>query len=512
MSKKEKTFEEVFGKIKTDEVFTWPGKFEKAIVIHKYNSTISFGRDEGDTLTIYSNYNDTWKDHENLKRLDDFNLDDFLNESIDNMVTFEGLVPKIKEVTKNYTPIHKFIVSNDIKKGKLGILSNVEHKIELPYIEVEYLFDRTQQSKEKCFKNLITKDSSERFLEEFGMSGIISELKLSNIDKKCREVSKIMTENTFMSKKLRKIISNLECNEELKTYLLEGKFNKDMQFVHVTPEKTISFTPKNKMTIYNEYGYITEKNRQEMRPHRFFNKVFKDVDVASEYEIKCFTDNCMAALDAYHIEYVDGSEIGQYYTQIDTDDWYTDSCMDCVDRNYFEIYADNKFELGIIRRNDEIVGRFLKVHADDGFTYNDRLYHLDNEVLAWYNAYVDTNNLIRRETSNGLTGFYQKSKGEFKEHVTLTLVKPITDYDCLPYVDTIRNVGKKYLSLNNWNNLGVCLESTDGEYEGMDYDWDEYGDRFEDEDYMVLIDEGEYSGTKTHFNNCNQTENGYILK
>ena len=514
MSKEINIFKEVFKKLKTGQYVTCPGVFDLGYVQYVYPNTANIKDSDGKNHS--SNIEELGNQAlSKIEVIEDFNILEYSYEIVDKLETFDIMREPLKEYIKAMPYNYRWQITSDFKRYKLGYIDNVTAQVSLPYIDVNYVFNCYNTGKEnKAYKELKLTYGYHKFFEDYGITASydkITTLTLDKKDKRLDKITKLLTEKTFLSQKLRDIIKGMECSEDMKTYLLEGNFNMDMQFVNITPSKNIEFTPKNKTIIISGHGNFLVKNRQEMRPHRFFNKIFKGLEGANEYDIKCFVDNCLAATENYSIEYVDGKNIGEYYSDIDTDCWDTDSCMWGQNTAFFDIYADNGFKLGLIKRDEEIVGRFLVVRADDGFTYNDRVYYENHEVLAFYNSYTDSNDLIRRETTNGLTGFYQKSRGEFRQNVTLTLVKPITHYSYLPYADTLKFVGKKYMTLDNYSNHGVALESTDGEYKGMYSEWDDIDEQFIDEDDIVTIDEGENEGLKTHYRNCEQNEDGLYI-
>lgn len=504
--------QEEINNLKTNDFIKLPGVFDLAVVSYNYgygSKAFSVVTDKGAGRTVYE------KDFENLEVIPNFDFENFYNTRIAKIKSTEEIKEAILDMLHNQETRVKFQHICLLEQGSTDGLSSIKQQFNLPYLEgIDYRPRMAPKGQDKTF-NFTNFKRSNRHSElvykyEFNE---VEKFNLSNMDAKFAAGAEKLTTTTYLSTKFKSLIESLECKEEIKTHLLSGNYYFDMQFVDITGDKTIMFTPKKKSLVF-EGTRISEKNRQEMKPHKFFNRVLKDISGVEEYDIKCFTDSCIANMDEYKVEYVEGHDIGKQYNQIDTDCWITDSCMWGQDEDWFDLYADNPFRMGIIYANNEVVGRFLEVTADDNFVYNDRLYHRDNEVLAWYNSWCDTNDTIRRTVTGfaGLKGFYQKSKGgEFEQEVVITLVKPITDYEYLPYMDTLRYVGEGYNNLNNKEYLGVSLEGTDGDYEGTDYRWDVIAKTFRYEDDLRTIQVGEYAGQYTHYNNCTTNEDGLLM-
>ena len=141
--------------------------------------------------------------------------------------------------------------------------------------------------------------------------------------------------------------------------------NTKMNFISLDlKEKVIKFIPKGKDIVLTA-DQITDKNFQTVKPHKFFNGALKEI--MSEYDIKKFVDTLLAYKDPYIIKYYRGKKIAENYSKLNTREWSTTSCMDRKAENFFEMYTDRRFRLGVIFCGKEQVGRFLEVTADDGF-------------------------------------------------------------------------------------------------------------------------------------------------
>ena len=270
------------------------------------------------------------------------------------------------------------------------------------------------------------------------------------------------SKTTFVNS-LKQVILDSNCNENLKSFFIKG--NKvDENFIDFNRQtKKIVFTPKGKSISLTD-GKLSTKNRQEMSPHKFFGRFFKNVPNASEYDIKCFADEIISTYGEYKIHEIEDGKIGEFYNQLRQDGWAVGSCMRGKPINYFKIYDDNPqiFKMVVIMLNGEMVGRALKVNAksiedDTDFIYFDRLYYKDEEVVAWFNAYCDANDIIRkaRNGHDSMNYFYRKSLGgNFHHSIYVKIHDKDIDfhslYEQMPYLDTLR-----------YGNFGVLLNVMD---------------------------------------------------
>lgn len=270
------------------------------------------------------------------------------------------------------------------------------------------------------------------------------------------------SKTTFVNS-LKQVILNSNCNENIKSFFIKG--NKiDENFIDFNRQtKKIVFTPKGK-SISLTNGKLSTKNRQEMSPHKFFGRFFKNVPNASEYDIKCFADEVISTYGEYKIHEIEDGKIGEFYNQLRQDGWAVGSCMRGKPINYFKIYDNNPqvFKMVVIMLNGEMVGRALKVNAksisdDTDFVYFDRLYYKDEEVVAWFNAYCDANDIIRkaRNSHDSMNYFYRKSLGgNFHHSIYVKIHDKDIDfhslYEQMPYLDTLR-----------YGNFGVLLNVMD---------------------------------------------------
>ena len=322
-------------------------------------------------------------------------------------------------------------------------------------------------------------------------------LTVENFDELKNFIKSRFEKVTIFNKSLMSILKNVECDEEVKNKMLGGKFYNNMQFIDYDNEnQMITFTPKGK-DIIHEKGIPTTKNRQSMKPHKFFNTILKDS--ASEYDIKCIADKLLAFYNSWTIKYFKGRKFAENYSTTNTRDWSTQSCMDRKAENFFELYTQTPFKLGIIYREGEIVGRFIEVTCSDKFVYNDRLYYKDETVLAWYNSWVDQTKKVRKakNSQDSKEQFYSAEKGKFTKKVSVTLRKPLDKIAVYPYLDTLAFGYKNKLQNFDSGEVRYQFTSTSGKCSRLRCKLDVLTNKYIDENLAVAIGFGTKSGNYT---------------
>ena len=322
-------------------------------------------------------------------------------------------------------------------------------------------------------------------------------LTIENFDRLKSHITSVFEKITLFNKSLLSILKNVECDPEVKTKMLEGKFYNNMQFIdYDNGNQMITYTPKGKEIIY-EKGAPTQKNRQSIKPHKFFNTILKGL--ASEYDIKCIADKLLAFYNSWTIKYFKGRKFAENYSTTNTRHWATQSCMDRKAENFFELYTNTPFKLGIIYREGEIVGRFIEVTCDDKFVYNDRLYYKDETVLAWYNSWVDQNKKVRKDknSQDSKERFYSLERGIFVKNVSVTLRTPLDKIAVYPYLDTLAFGYKNKLQNFDSSEVRYQFTSTSGKCNRLRCKLDILTNRYIDENLAVAIGFGTKSGSYT---------------
>ena len=273
--------------------------------------------------------------------------------------------------------------------------------------------------------------------------------------------------------------------------------NTKMNFISLDlKEKVIKFIPKGKDIVLTA-DQITDKNFQTVKPHKFFNGALKEI--MSEYDIKKFVDTLLAYKDPYIIKYYKGKKIAENYSKVNTREWTTTSCMDRKAENFFEMYTDRRFRLGVIFCGKEQVGRFLEVTADDGFVYNDRLYYKDENTLAWYNNWVNSKGLTRKadNSHSSKKSFFNVAKSRFNKEVTVSLAKDLGKLKIYPYLDTLTFGNKNKLTNFETRDTTYTFTGTNGKCSRNNMVLDAVTGEYIHTHFAVRIDFGKNAGKST---------------
>ena len=273
--------------------------------------------------------------------------------------------------------------------------------------------------------------------------------------------------------------------------------NTKMNFISLDlKEKVIKFIAKGKDIVLTE-DQITDKNFQTVKPHKFFNGALKEI--MSEYDIKKFVDTLLAYKDPYIIKYYRGKKIAENYSKLNTREWSTTSCMDRKAENFFEMYTDRRFRLGVIFCGKEQVGRFLEVTTDDGFVYNDRLYYKDENTLAWYNNWVNSKGLTRKadNSHSGKKSFFNSAKGRFNKEITVSLAKDLGKLKIYPYLDTLTFGNKNKLTNFEDKDTTYTFTGTNGKCSRNNMVLDAVTGEYIHTHFAVRIDFGKDAGKST---------------
>ena len=273
--------------------------------------------------------------------------------------------------------------------------------------------------------------------------------------------------------------------------------NTKMNFISLDlKEKVIKFIAKGKDIVLTE-DHITDKNFQTVKPHKFFNGALKEI--MSEYDIKKFVDTLLAYKDPYIIKYYRGKKIAENYSKLNTREWSTTSCMDRKAENFFEMYTDRRFRLGVIFCGKEQVGRFLEVTADDGFVYNDRLYYKDENTLAWYNNWVNSKGLTRKadNSHSSKKSFFNSVKGRFNKEITVSLAKDLGKLKIYPYLDTLTFGNKNKLTNFETKDTTYTFTGTNGKCSRNNMVLDAVTGEYIHNHFAVRIDFGKDAGKST---------------
>ena len=346
--------------------------------------------------------------------------------------------------------------------------------------------------------NLNIDINDERLSDYFGnISNIPRSIIKSIRDIDSNKINEYYDERFFMDKNLLEIIKSI--NSTVHNFFIDSSSvnNTKMNFISLDlKEKVIKFIAKGKDVVLAK-GLLTDKNFQTVKPHKFFNAALKEI--MSEYDIKKFVDTLLAYKDPYIIKYYKGKKIAENYSKLNTREWSTTSCMDRKAENFFEMYTDRRFRLGVIFCGKEQVGRFLEVTADDGFVYNDRLYYKDENTLAWYNNWVNSKGLTRKaDNSHSIKRyFFNATKGRFNKDVTVSLAKDLGKLKIYPYLDTLTYGNKNKLTNYETRDTTYTFTGTNGKCSRNNMVLDAVTGEYIHNHFAVRIDFGKDSGKST---------------
>lgn len=345
-----------------------------------------------------------------------------------------------------------------------------------------------------------------------------------------------LSEKTNFNQKLSNVIKASNCSENLKKFFIGGK-KMDETFVDYNlVSKKIVFTPKGKPVKIGGDGKHCGV-RQEMSPHKFFGKFFKDSG-EPEYDIKCFSDEVIASYGEYRMTEIEDGKIGEFYCSLTQTGWEVGSCMRNRPMSYFQLYDDNPhiFKMMAIMLDGELVGRALKVNAKiekDGsdFVYIDRLYYKNGEVVAWFEAYCKANGLTRKykNSAESYKTFYNQEKGSFDANVYIDVTNHLGKqlyevYKHVPYLDTLGFASDGFLystdkfPVKNNPLYGLkrpqhSMRVQNGEYSGKEYSGYCFVNETWTADKVVLINDesSSFYGKTVKKQIVKETEKGYTV-
>lgn len=469
---------------------------------------------EGDTIYLNSSFktitkiddNGIFCDHIRLTLNEDFDKVSDKNEFIKSKYRHILDSKFIKEESKN-------AILKNIKSGKFSTdlsLYITKDGSEIGFYHTEN-FNIQYLGFNKLPQNYFVIDGIHNDIAKI----FAGDLKLNDFDKIIEDINNVFETYTIYNKSFISLIKSLNVNEDLETKIQKGNYYHKMQFIGFDDEaKMITFIPKGKPLVFDDNGVETSKNRQSMKPHKFFNTILKDE--ASEYDIKVFVDKLLSYKDAYSIRYFRGKKMAENYSTVNTRGWATSSCMDKKAENFFELYTDPKFRLGVIYRDKEVVGRFIEVTCDGGFIYNDRVYYKDEQTLAWYNNWVDKNKLNRKEKNSADTceRFYNVDKGAFTKQVSVSLRKKLDTIKIYPYMDTLSWGYSNKLTNYETTDSRFVFRSTGGHCSRINCKMDIITGKYIDNEFAVSIDFGEHRGNYTTVENLvySVKNGGHCLK
>src|SRR5574343_164727 len=242
-------------------------------------------------------------------------------------------------------------------------------------------------------------------------------------------------------------------------------------FKHAVTKKSI--LPKSSWQLFGSSKNISSKIR-----------IYTNLSI-TDAQIERFFNNCSGLIKATRIgeytnfEMVSGNDIKKYYNnenyQIIFGPLGT-SCMSIKgESRFFDLYAMNpkKISLLILRNKstDKIIGRSLIWKLDDGKTFMDRVYALNETDEKLYVQYAIDNSWIYRSNNKNCI-YYFKGKEIDKLDISVKLDTVYLPF--YPYLDTFRylNLDNKTIYNSSNHDYDYELTSTQGKWFGYEKDDD----------------------------------------
>jgi hypothetical protein len=261
----------------------------------------------------------------------------------------------------------------------------------------------------------------------------------------------------------------------------------------------ISFIPDNQYQRFIAKGDdIESKTKSKAKIGRMIRQILKDNGHDfSEPDIEKFVNQFKSTWNRLHgvgrkVEIVKGDDIIHWYNEnnyFKLDGTLGNSCMRHPHKaNFLRIYADNsnKCSLVTLRQDDKLLARALVWKLDDGRTYLDRIYSIqDNDMDFVYNWALQN---IGDNNPNNLPSHFKGRQGVVK----CTLDKSI--FDEYPYADTMYYlyqeindgvltskgfVSNEYNANDDTKSYIVrVLQNTDGGSNIQNFKWSDYQDKY----------------------------------
>lgn len=279
--------------------------------------------------------------------------------------------------------------------------------------------------------------------------------------------------------------------------------NKDIDYLTLRPDGTISYLPSSKPMMYTEDGRWRREGRQNGRPSKVIRKIltknaqrlFKDADFeafANMYKAACDAENMTFKIHpkelipevyCHELEPGEGSLNG--------------SCMN-GDRSYVSFYktCPDVSILAMYNQGGQLAGRALVWRLEDGRKLMDRIYVAKDHYYELFLNYADDNDMVRKYNYKSYSDkciFVYKGE-RFDKYYKFSCD---SDYGSYPYIDTFTYGGDGWIS-NDCSDSIFEYTCTGGGREGDRDDEDYRYCEIDEEDYhmdeMTYIERGRYRG------------------
>lgn len=224
--------------------------------------------------------------------------------------------------------------------------------------------------------------------------------------------------------------------------------------------------------VDDRYDKIWKTSRNPFKVGRFARSVLNSAGVKfTDREIEEFTNAYKSAFKMMNDEFskfelVSGSDIAFWYKYDNYESQNStlgNSCMKEKGPHYFEIYSTNEDVCSLLilysdngglsdgrYRSKKIVGRALVWKLDDGRTFMDRIYYVNDSIVELFKSYAQKMGWFYKTRQNSDAEDCEISDGksnEYEPNLTITLKN--IDFDYYPYMDTICFLNKDDKKISN---------------------------------------------------------------
>lgn len=333
-----------------------------------------------------------------------------------------------------------------------------------------------------------------------------------------REIYREGNKKLIFSKNFLTFLSNNQ-DKKVFRFLLKGMHFanvKKCNYITLRKGEKLTFHPKPKNQLFTESLDWKRDGRQEIKPMALLILLFGTSvkKFISNTDLEEATDAIKNYMSLPKIVIADSFE--QIY-ELPTAGWSQSSCMS--GKGYTQLYEENKdvFEPIIFKIGNEIVGRCLRVSANQ-FTYYDRIYYKNTEHYSAIIEAIKTEGKYNFKSTNsiGSTEFTNLEGQSRNMHITVTAT--LSTSWSLPYMDTLCYYDDEQCELTNYDNdihEGYKLDSTCGDCTTLERGvYDEIDECYIDEEDAVQIEFGNQRYCTTHRDNCYYSEgnDGYCLR
>lgn len=322
-----------------------------------------------------------------------------------------------------------------------------------------------------------------------------------------------LTENQLFSHRMHRFLYKVwETNKIAKTLLkLNNLGYTKGSLRNITISKStqeMTYTLPNKDTVMTENDRWEKKGRQSGKYGKILRKVLVEQVPKfkiNDSELEQLVNHLKACADNGEFQIVSGEDIqywydGQRYAGEEDTGTLGSSCMrhnPC----YMELYAKNPdvCQMVILVKDDVLYGRAL-LWEDK---WMDRIYGSDSTITA-FKAYAKKKGFHSKsaQNSDNYDRWVNPETGE--EYYKTMTINLDTDCEYYPYADTFFFIDLDGGMISNSEiGNGAQLRSTDGDIYDDDRIYDNYDDRYINQDDAVYMD---YLGYSTHVDNTRYCE------